>query len=80
MSNGVENEDNIRDILGLAGILRSEDKPAEIRTLHCLGILKDAATSRYGFVHQPPKYIEISPIAPGVRYLVYGSQYRYYIF
>jgi hypothetical protein len=27
--------------------------------LHCLGIFKDEAENRYGFLYQPPKYIEV---------------------
>lgn len=42
----------------LAKFFCADEKPAELLTLKCRGIIKDSMNSRYGFLFRPPAYIE----------------------
>jgi hypothetical protein len=42
----------------LAKFFCADQKPAELLTLPCRGIIRDSAKSRYGFLFRPPAYIE----------------------
>lgn len=46
-----------KDIYKLAKILCIAQNPREFRTLKCVGMIRDHANSRYGFVFEPPNYI-----------------------
>ena len=46
------------DIMALSDFLNVDDRPAALRILPFLGIFRDEERRRFGFVFQPPKYIE----------------------
>ncbi|KAH8744478.1 hypothetical protein BGZ57DRAFT_977186 [Hyaloscypha finlandica] len=56
--NGEDGLENERDIKKFALLLASDAKPAEICTRRCLGVFKDPFKTRYGFLYEPPPYIE----------------------
>ena len=42
----------------LADIFGTRNRPPDFRVLPCLGIVQDKLHSRFGFIYQPPTYIE----------------------
>lgn len=42
----------------LCDLLNISDRPAAFRVLPCLGVFRDERHFRFGFVYQPPAYIE----------------------